>query len=539
MTGGYRPWSKFNAHSWSFLNARRQSGSFNSRPVVGSQTMNATTYNGGLLQDTIQEKARQSGHDQNLTLSPRFSWNLGGGQRLTVAPFLTHTETERNSNIDRTTSGVNSSDRMNTNEKRSTGSLVAEWKQLGAGGTETIARSGVLAERDHSDQRTRKFDASGGLISIQTADTVREEREGMLELRRKQLFGGSHLLTGAVEWRSKTSEDTQVRTGGGASSQASVKEERKVAWVQDEWQLADQHVLTPGFRYQTLDVEVTDSTAGEVQKSHHNLDPSLHYLWQVNGGWNLRASIARNSKAPFARDLSPVVRQANGGNSSSNPDRGGNSQLEPERLRGIEMGVEHFLSGQAGTIGFSVFDREIDNYTQRLIADEGGRWVERPRNVGKAQLRGGVFDFKSKMAAVGLPNLTLRGNLAYTSIKMLEQVPGLGAGEGPRKSANVGWDYEWPAYRLTFGGNFTYVSALDRESSTTIKQLQGQRRRLDLYAHYKLDKQSAIRFSAQNVTREDSTNSLRELDNVSLVQRVETDRTPGLATYLVTLETKW
>ena len=25
MTGGYRPWSKFNAHSWSLLNARRHS----------------------------------------------------------------------------------------------------------------------------------------------------------------------------------------------------------------------------------------------------------------------------------------------------------------------------------------------------------------------------------------------------------------------------------------------------------------------------------------------------------------------------------
>jgi hypothetical protein len=24
MTGGYRPWSKFNAHSWSLLNARQQ-----------------------------------------------------------------------------------------------------------------------------------------------------------------------------------------------------------------------------------------------------------------------------------------------------------------------------------------------------------------------------------------------------------------------------------------------------------------------------------------------------------------------------------
>ena len=30
MTGGYRPWSKFNAHSWSILNARRHIDSLRS-----------------------------------------------------------------------------------------------------------------------------------------------------------------------------------------------------------------------------------------------------------------------------------------------------------------------------------------------------------------------------------------------------------------------------------------------------------------------------------------------------------------------------
>lgn len=514
-------------------------GAFNSRPLVGSQTVDATTYRNGVLADTIHEQATQSGHDNNLTLSPRFSWNLGGGNRLTLTPFLTYTDSERNSLIERNTSGVASSDRLLQDGTRTTGRLATEWKQLGGGGTETSARLMLQGERDSSERLTQKYDGAGSLTSTQRENTLREERDVMLELRRKQLFLDSHLLTGAVEWRDKSTDDTQRRTGGGTSNAAKLSEERVVAWFQDEWQLAEQHVLTPGLRYQLLDTNISDTVFGEVDRRYRSLDPSLHYLWQLTDAWNFRASIAHNTKHPYTRDLSPIVREANGVNSSANPDRGGNSQLEPERLRSIELGIEHFLAERAGTIGFSVFDRVIDDYVQRLIENEGGRWVERPRNVGKAQLRGGLLDFKAKMAAIALPSLTLRGNLAYTEITMIEQIPGLGAGEGPRKSANLGFDYELSRYRLTVGGNFSYASALDRESSATIKQLQGARKQLDLYALYKLDKQLAVRFSAQNVTREARTNFLQEVDSNGQVSRIENDRSPGLASYFLTLEGKW
>jgi len=41
------------------------------------------------------------------------------------------------------------------------------------------------------------------------------------------------------------------------------------------------------------------------------------------------------------------------------------------------------------------------------------------------------------------------------------------------------------------------------------------------------------------VTREERTNWLQEVDINGLVSRTETDRTPGLASYFLTLETKW
>jgi outer membrane receptor for ferrienterochelin and colicins len=108
-----------------------------------------------------------------------------------------------------------------------------------------------------------------------------------------------------------------------------------------------------------------------------------------------------------------------------------------------------------------------------------------------------------------------------------------------RARASLGADYELPTYRITVGGNFNYISALDRESSATVKQSQGARRQLDLYALYKLDRQVALRFSAQNVTRENRSNYLVETDAAGLLQRTETDFSPGLASYMLTLEAKW
>lgn len=515
------------------------SGAFNARPLVGTQEMQAKTYTGGVLTDTIREKAMQRGHDNNLTLSPRFSWNLGNGRRLTLTPFLTYTDSRRDSTVERDTSGVASTDRLLQEGTRATGRLAAEWRQLGAGGSETTARLMLQGERDDNERTTRKYDAGGSLTARQYEKTRREESEVMLELRRKQLVFDSHLLTGAVEWRDKSTDDTQRRSGGGSNTAARLEERRVVGWLQDEWQLAEQHVLTPGLRLQVLQTKIDDSGKGRLERDYKAFDPSLHYLWQIGEAWNFRASIAGNTRHPQTRDLSPIVREASGVNSSANPDRGGNAQLAPERLRSIELGVEHYLAERAGMIGFSIFERTIDNYVQRLIEDEGGRWVERPRNVGKAQLRGALLDFKAKMTVLGWPNLTLRGNLGSTETEMLEQTGGLGAGEGPRQSANLGMDYEIPAWRLSMGGNFSYASKLDRESSASIRQQQGERRQLDLYALYKIDRQTALRFSAQNVTREARSNWLQEVDGNGLVSRLESERSPGLASYFLTLESKW
>lgn len=505
-------------------------GAYSGRPLVGTQTI-ATTSAGA----SSSEQATQSGHDDNLTLSPRFSWKLGDGQRLTLTPFVSHTDSARDSRIDNFSAGVATKDLLQQGSRRSTGRLAAEWRSDGAAGSATSARLLLQGERDDATRTTRAYDAGGGLLAPQAASTLRAESETALELRRKQLFLDSHVLTGAIEWRDKSSDDRQ--SGSGANALVRVGERRLVGWLQDEWQVAEQHVLTPGLRFAQLQTTIDDGSS--VARKTRSSDPSLHYLWQIDEQWNLRASIAGNTRTPQTREQSPVVREASGVNSASNPDRGGNAQLAAERLRSVEFGVEHFLAARGGSVGFSVFDRQIDNYVQRLIADEGGRWVERPFNVGRARLRGALLDFKAKLAVLDLPDLTLRGNVAYTETKMLEAVAGLGSGEGARKSANLGADYEIAAWRLALGGNYSYSSALTHASSATIRQQQGARRQLDLYALQRIDQQLAIRFTAQNLTRETRSDSVVEFDAGGLPSRQEIASTPGVASVMATLEIKW
>lgn len=518
------------------------SGAISSRSNVGTNSRESVNYTAGVPSGFLNENTRNTGQDTNVTLSPRFSWNLGDGQKLNVSPFVTLTANNRDSQLSRNQNGVLSRD-WNTDEgQRASGRLSTEWKSTRPGGTETSAKLMLQAEYDSLDRDLRRFDAGGALTSQTNEKTTSREQQWLVELRRKQLFFDSHLLTGAIEIKDSNNDDTQNRSGSVVSSDvARLSEQRKVMWLQDEWQMGEKHVLTPGLRWQKLDTRIDDSQTGVISRSDNTLDPSLHYLYQYSSEWNFRASVADNTKSANMRDLSPFTRTTTGINSSSNPDRGGNPDLRPEKLRSIELGVEHFLPKRAGTIGLSVFRRDIDDYIQRLVQEDTatGRWVEKPYNVGNAEQTGVLLDFKTTMGVIDLPQLTLRGNTAYTDVKMLETVPGLGPGEGPRKSVNLGMDYDIRSMRLTLGGNFNYVSALDKESSAVVKQTQGARRQLDLYALYKLDSQMALRFSAQNLTREMRYNYLEESDAAGNVVRRETDRTPGLAMYMVTLEMKF
>ncbi len=529
-------------------------GSLQSHGQVGEVDTDIQRFSAGNRSEWTREHITENGRDNNLALTPRAHWNLGDGQQFALSSFLNLTENERNSQVHRSTyadplagTGLTASghDREVDDSQRGSGRLNAEWRKQQTGGTEWLARLTLQGEYEWKEKQVRKYDAGGALTGSNDEDTRRYEREIGTLLKGKRLLADSHLVTGALEWRAKNSADSQTRlangapTGSAADSRAQIEDRRQAAWVQDEWQINDEHMLTPGLRWHGQTSTVTDGAGMQIEQAHYGFDPSLHYLWQLSPEWNLRSSVALNSKAPGAKDLSPVVRTSTGSNTSANPDKAGNPNLAPERNLSYDLGLEHFLPERAGTIGLSVFHRQIENQVQKLVAYESGRWIERPYNVGEAELRGGLFDFKWRTDALRLPELTLRGNLSYTRTRLSNQVEGLGAGEGPRKSANLGFDYDFAAWPLTVGGNFNYVGAIDRESSARVRQEQGPRRQVDLYALYRLDRRLSLRLSLQNLTRSIRENTVQEYDTNGQLSRLENDREKSFTSVFLALEGKW
>jgi len=533
------------------------SGSAHSRPLDGRRETEIQRFAVGARTAWEIERAQEAGRENGAMFAPRFNWSLPGGAQFILSPFLAANEEARDATVRKlayadpvagTGLAATGMDIDREHGDRGSARLVAEWRAMGRAAqpwSELSLRLLLQGEEENKRKDSCNLDAAGTQTGSRMERETRKENEFGLAFKGKRLLAESHLLGLGAELRLKAGDDRRavningVAQPAGADAATRQHDRRAVFWAQDEWQIDDQHLLTPGLRLQTQTSRIVDGLGATLERTTQSADPSLHYLWQPDPAWNLRASLARQEKAPGLKELSGVVRQTSGINSSGNPDKGGNPQLLPETSVNLDVGVEYFLPDRAGNLGFSLFRRTADNHVQKLVRLEGARWVERPYNVGAAVLIGATLDFKARLDALDLPQLTLRGNLARVSTRIVDPVANLGAGEGPRSSANLGFDYEIGARRLTLGGNFNATSAIARESSISVRQTQGARRQFDLYARQKLDKHLALRLSVGNVLRPDRLGSVEEYDGAGMLARREHDRETSSTLAMLSLEGRW
>ena len=524
-------------------------GFANSRPLNGDRTFSTQHFSGGVRDDWDIETDSESGRENYLHLAPRLTRDLGAGTRLTLSPFLMFhgrdrvTHTQRETYVSPLTgSGLTQDGREREHEQtqRLNGRLAAEWKRRQPGAGETSVRLSLQSESERRTNHLDTFNATGAPLSNTRTQTRSDGLELSLTAKRSLPLALTHLATLGLEARHKKVEDSKRQTLNGAvtalgaQARADTREQLFALWAQDEWQLSERHLLTPGLRLQTTDSQVTDALDATLKNSHLVWLPSLHYLWQLNPKWNVRASVAIVDKPPGVRDLSPVVVTTTGTNSLSNPDHAGNPALAPERTATLQLGAEHFLPQKRGSAGLNFYLRQIDDKVQPFSQLESGRYVERPVNVGQAQETSVVADFKTRLAR--LPALTLRGNASTSRLRM-ENSTVLSRQESPRHSGNLGFDYEHAPWKLTVGSNLSLSSRFTRDVNSSVQQTQRARQQLDVYAVKKLDRKLSLRLSVDNVTRADSGYDTADLAGGSLVI-LEKDRSRGVRSVFLSIEGK-
>ncbi|MDO8310873.1 MAG: TonB-dependent receptor [Sideroxyarcus sp.] len=450
--------------------------------------------------------------------SPRLTWAFGE-DRLTFEPLVSlGTEDKRETSDVRNATGVLTKGLSNAEDKSDQIARLAARYDGKTNWGSWSAKLGIAQGKSDKDKYATEAKGSGVLSKrSQEFEHIREDQQYLGAGVALPL--GAHLVKAGIERRDVDYEkrknaleannaQTPLKAKApGANDIYTIKEAKAVAYLQDEWQIAGAQWLTPGMRYERNERDASDRNGATRSATQASPNPSLHYRWAIANNSNLRASVARTLKLPKFDDVNPLVTLASGAGAGTitNPDKGGNANLQPERATGIELGVEQFIAGNHGVLGFNVYNRELKAYIQKATRQEGARLVERPTNAGDARFWGAELDWRVPLLHKGAHELTLtgshaelRGEVSNAKTGGKDDVKDL-----PPRVSNLGLDWRHAPSQWSAGFAVNYAPAFGTDSLNADGVRELKRRNaatlLDLYITKVFSPQAELRLIAKTV----------------------------------------
>lgn len=280
-------------------------------------------------------------------------------------------------------------DRNNTEkEKNQLATVFAEFTPSAA------FRSRVTVGGQHRKFESINPNAAGTSVSI----TEVKNRRGVLDWQNTLQAGDQHRVTAGL-----TAEANHTRNTGFGDIDES--QQLLAVFVQDEWTPVERVFLTFGLRSDDHDT-FGRATTGRATAA-----------WlSANSRWKLRASYGTGFRSPGFLDLY--------GESAFYV---GNPDLQPEKARGWDAGVDYFLADKKGVLSATWFDTRLRN----LIVFDFGVSPGTTANVEKARTQG--VEFSGKFAIPGGAEI----RLAYTYLEADNVSQGVRLLRRPRHSGTV------------------------------------------------------------------------------------------------------
>jgi iron complex outermembrane receptor protein len=390
----------------------------------------------GVTDTDKNEREAEDETVRTITSSANLALSLRAGERdrLVFKPFLSD-QAERKSKeklvSELTTGAARSLAVEHENKDILLQSYALEWEHRFAGGA-ALKLQGLLSENEEE----KKKDAAqfkGATLAFDKNVFEAEEKEDQEKVAAADLrlplpgpFDTAHLVSLGAKLRDKDrkveKEVFEVNAAGAVkvtstpNDSYSVDETITALYLMDEASLTERLVLTPGMRVELTEGEY--ETAGGAQDSDDFTDwnPSLHALYKLGGGYQLRGSVARTISRPAFKDKVPTF--------TAKPDKVevGNPDLEAATSVNYEAGIEKYL-GKTGLVAVGGFWKEIDDVIEKQQVDDdfdddplnGLQPVIQPVNAGEATVKGIEVEARSSLAFLRLPDVMVSAN--YTRMK--------------------------------------------------------------------------------------------------------------------------
>lgn len=385
----------------------------------------------------------------------------------------------------------------------------------------------------------------GESVSIQSLPTRSERRQSEYGFMRilgaesnYSRFVGDHFIKTGIDLRRSNQRDEIRRSANGAdltfaSDNVRMREDRGAVFLQDEINVGESVVVTPGIRYETFSRDF--GTVSDIDY----FAPSLHLLKRFGQNDTLRASVAKTVRLPRLSQMTTSVVSSLEYNDLYRPDTTGNPNLREEKALSYELRYEHFFEDK-GVAGVSGFYRTINDKIENLTRLEGGRYVMRPYNSGRGDLWGMELEFKKSLSAY-LEGLGIFANATVQDSSLTNTISGYTRPikQTSRVLCNIGADHTPKGYGFTYGAAYRYVGGYeDPMDESGVAQTRNGYGTLDLYASKRINQTFKARINLNNMTHAVVETTSRYSDGGgAFVTQVDKER--SRPSVLFTLEGKW
>ena len=444
---------------------------------------------------------------KSLMVSPRLEYELDDQQKLITEIFYRDNQSE----------GLSGSQFQD--DKNDSIRLNTRYERKDKGNSDKIRFS---AENQNEVEKTRG--TNGTTVIDQTVNEIGLAYDGVRKFDdKKQIKFG--LDTRANELESNLAE--------------TLDEQRYALYLEGSLRMTDRQTITLGARQEWLE------RSGLVEYSDHHLSPVLAHRYDFTDQWSLQTNLSQAFRSPRSESLMPTVSISNDEDAGSlnNPDRGGNPNLKPEKISAFETTLGYNTA--AGGVNVTAYHRQIDDYIERIIREEGDRFVERPSNQNDATTYG--VEVSGRYALKQTENghsFMLNAQFSTVRAKVEENngVERLVSDVAPY-TVNTGVSYNYQPWRLatSMNVNYTpeYTRTLDQQTSPDdklYKRTTNQRFNVDISATKRFDNDWAATFSARNILSTDYKTRLVDLGTGELYEARVSETIPN---FMLSIEKKF
>ena len=307
-----------------------------------------------------------------------------------------------------------------------------------------------------------------------------------------------HFVSLGVEYNKLSHQDNQLF--GPAAFQYKSFSQDQVLWLQDVWTPQDSVTVTGGLRMENMALKSDGNSHQDFA-----LLPSVAVRWQPQEAWVFRTSLGAGMKTPRLNEINATLTRSITQNTPLDADSRGNPNLKPEHSINFEAVAERYLAQKAGVLSANVYVRATSEFTERRLASESGRWIERPYNEGDALHWGLELDGKVNTDQWGIPGGTAKAHLTLPNARVDDARLGItrDARDTPKYVMSMGWDQSIPRWQSSMGISMQLSGRSETDIPGEQKAFTEARALLDAFWLYKLNPQFNLRVSAQNLLDED------------------------------------